>query len=245
MSILGSADSIKKLKRDQMADYFKRRYGPGNMVLAVTGRLDFDEIVKLAEKYMGDWPRVDAPREQPAPMYKPQRHRADRCEAQPPVHDGHDARPQRAGRAPLRRARAGRRHRRLRRQPASTGRWSTTRSPKTPTSASIRTTAAAVFYISLTTDPDRTEQALDIALNELEKVKTRPERRRSRARQEQDRQQPGPFGRSPARPDAQRSAGSGSTTSEYRSLEQDMATLMAVNRRVAAAADAAISRSIR
>ena len=36
--------------------------------------------------------------------------------------------------------------------------------------------------------------------------------------------------RSPPRPDAQRSAGSGSTTSEYRSLETDMATLMAVNR---------------
>src|SRR5438477_7433363 len=70
MSILGSADSIQKLKRDQMADYFKRRYGPGNMVLSVTGRLDFGEIVKLAEKYMGDWPHVDVHREQPPPMYK-------------------------------------------------------------------------------------------------------------------------------------------------------------------------------
>ena len=62
LSVLGSMDSIKKLERDQMADYFKGRYGPGNMVLSVTGRLDFDEIVKLAEKYMGSWPHVDAPR---------------------------------------------------------------------------------------------------------------------------------------------------------------------------------------
>src|SRR6195952_5607715 len=44
-SVLGSADSIRKLERDQMADYFSRRYGPGNMVLAATGKLDFDQIV--------------------------------------------------------------------------------------------------------------------------------------------------------------------------------------------------------
>ena len=31
MSILGSAESIQKLERDQMARYFKQRYGPGNM----------------------------------------------------------------------------------------------------------------------------------------------------------------------------------------------------------------------
>src|SRR4051794_41563600 len=73
MSILGSADSITKLQRDQMANYFQSRYGPGNMVLSVTGRLNFDEIVKLAQKYMGDWPRVEAPRRQPDPMYKPQK----------------------------------------------------------------------------------------------------------------------------------------------------------------------------
>src|SRR5438876_10102921 len=50
LSVLGSAESIKKLERDQMADYFKSRYGPGNMILAVTGQLDFDQIVQLAEK---------------------------------------------------------------------------------------------------------------------------------------------------------------------------------------------------
>src|SRR5436305_15106558 len=52
MSILGAADSIRKLERNQMAEYFTRRYGPGNMVLSVTGRLAFDEIVALAQKYM-------------------------------------------------------------------------------------------------------------------------------------------------------------------------------------------------
>src|ERR1043165_9030752 len=66
-SVLGSSASIQKLQRDQMAEYFQRRYGPGNMVLSVTGRLDFNEIVALAEKYCGSWPRVQAPRTQPDP----------------------------------------------------------------------------------------------------------------------------------------------------------------------------------
>src|SRR6476469_1665589 len=52
MSVLGPAESISKLERDQMADYFQHRYGPGNMVLGVTGQLSIDHIVELAEKYM-------------------------------------------------------------------------------------------------------------------------------------------------------------------------------------------------
>src|SRR5271156_2596481 len=67
MSVLGSADSIQKLQRDQMAEYFDRRYGPGNMVLSVTGRMDFGQVVELAEKYCGKWLRVNAPRNQPLP----------------------------------------------------------------------------------------------------------------------------------------------------------------------------------
>src|SRR5689334_7538731 len=59
MSILGSAESIQRLERDQMAQYFAKRYGPGNMVLSATGKLEFDEIVRLAEKYMGTWPHVN------------------------------------------------------------------------------------------------------------------------------------------------------------------------------------------
>src|SRR3989442_683213 len=69
----GPAETIRTLQRDQMHHYCKSRYGPGNMVLAVTGQLEFDQIVKLAEKYMGDWPTVNAPRSQPLPLYKPQK----------------------------------------------------------------------------------------------------------------------------------------------------------------------------
>src|SRR4051794_26068181 len=43
-SILGSAESITALTRDQMATYFNARYGPGNMVLSATGQLDFEHL---------------------------------------------------------------------------------------------------------------------------------------------------------------------------------------------------------
>src|SRR3954451_1074543 len=49
LSVLGSAETITKLQRDQMANYFKQRYGPGNMVLLVTGQGDFAHIAHLGE----------------------------------------------------------------------------------------------------------------------------------------------------------------------------------------------------
>jgi predicted Zn-dependent peptidase len=67
-SILGSADSITNLKRDQMADYFRARYGPRNMVLSVSGQLDFDTVVGWANKYMGAWEPVDAKRDKSQPL---------------------------------------------------------------------------------------------------------------------------------------------------------------------------------
>src|SRR5438876_11362021 len=44
MSVLGSSESITKLEQPQMKEYFQRRYGPGNMVLVATGRLEFDDV---------------------------------------------------------------------------------------------------------------------------------------------------------------------------------------------------------
>ncbi len=73
LSVLGPAESIQKLHRDQMHNYFTSRYGPGNMVVAATGRVDFPELVALAEKYCGQWPRVNAPRVQPCPAHESKR----------------------------------------------------------------------------------------------------------------------------------------------------------------------------
>lgn len=71
-SVLGSAQSVGDLQRDQMAEYFSRRYGPGNMVVAVSGRFEFQEIIDLVDQYCGAWPTVQAGRKQDEP--RPRKH---------------------------------------------------------------------------------------------------------------------------------------------------------------------------
>lgn len=77
-SVLGTKDSVSALARDQMKRYFDARYGPGNMVLAVAGNADFDQLTSLAAKYCGAWPTVTAPRDYPpAALHAKRRHIRD------------------------------------------------------------------------------------------------------------------------------------------------------------------------
>ena len=64
-SVLGSTDSIKALTRDQMHEYFSRRYAANNLTLALTGNYNWDEAVSQAEKLCGNWNVADAPRAMP------------------------------------------------------------------------------------------------------------------------------------------------------------------------------------
>jgi predicted Zn-dependent peptidase len=54
-SVLGTAGSIQALEVEAMRDYFKRRYSPGNIVLAAAGRIDFDALVAGARAACGGW----------------------------------------------------------------------------------------------------------------------------------------------------------------------------------------------
>jgi predicted Zn-dependent peptidase len=72
-SVLGSKESITALQRDAMKNYFDSRYGPGNMVLAAAGNIDFDAFVKLAEKYCGHWKHLDVQRVYTPPLLSPKR----------------------------------------------------------------------------------------------------------------------------------------------------------------------------
>jgi predicted Zn-dependent peptidase len=72
MSVLGSAKSVQDMTQQQMAEYFSRRYGPGNTVVAIAGNLEFDRVFELVEQYCGHWPTVSAGREQPLPVHKSQ-----------------------------------------------------------------------------------------------------------------------------------------------------------------------------
>jgi predicted Zn-dependent peptidase len=88
--------------------------------------------------------------------------------------------------------------------------------------------ACGSFYLALTTAPERTEQALSIAMKELEKVKAdikddEVERAKNKIASSLVLSGEVPLGR-------MRSIGSQWVyNKEYRSLEKDMATLMAVN----------------
>ncbi|GAB5602095.1 pitrilysin family protein [Thermus sp. FJN-A] len=64
-SVLGTVESITALTRQGMAAYHGRRYLPKNMVLAATGRVDFDRLVAEAEALTGAWPGGEAERAYP------------------------------------------------------------------------------------------------------------------------------------------------------------------------------------
>ena len=57
-SVLGTAESIRGLTSEAMGDYFRRRYSPGNIVLAAAGRIDFDGLVACVERRCGRWAPV-------------------------------------------------------------------------------------------------------------------------------------------------------------------------------------------
>jgi predicted Zn-dependent peptidase len=228
MSILGSAESIQKLQRDQMAEYFTRRYGPGNMVLAVTGRLDFDQIVNLAEKYMGTWPRVEAPRRQPDPLYKPQRLS---------LTDAKLNRMYTMGMTPGPSAQDDRRFAArvladvIGDSDGSRFYWALVDNAIADDAdfGFYPHDACGSFYIALTTDPARTQKALDIALAELNKAKTdlnddEVERAKNKIASGLVLSGEVPLGR------MRSIGGQWIYNKEYRSLERDMETLMKVDR---------------
>jgi predicted Zn-dependent peptidase len=61
-SVLGTAASVAALPVEAMQGYFRRRYIPGNVVLAATGRVDFEALVAAAGKACGPWEPGDSRR---------------------------------------------------------------------------------------------------------------------------------------------------------------------------------------
>jgi predicted Zn-dependent peptidase len=226
MSILGSPESIRQLQRDQMERYFRGRYGPRNMVLAATGKLRFDEIVRLAAKYCGTWPPVDAPRDQPPPLYKPQK-----LELTDPKLN----RQYTMGMTPGPSAQDDRRFAArvladvVGDSEGSRFYWALVDNAIAEDAdfGFYPHDACGSFYIALTTAPERTEQALSIATAELEKVKhdlapDEVERAKNKIASGLVLSGEVPLGR------MRSIGGQWIYNKEYRSLEQDMATLMAV-----------------
>ncbi len=60
-SILGKAENIAAMPRQNLVDYLSRFYVAGNMVLAASGKIAHDDLVKLAERHFAGVPTGRAP----------------------------------------------------------------------------------------------------------------------------------------------------------------------------------------
>lgn len=65
-SVLGSAESITALTREQMAQYHTRQYAPSNLVLALAGRVDWERTLEQVATLTASWPKGHAERAYPA-----------------------------------------------------------------------------------------------------------------------------------------------------------------------------------
>jgi predicted Zn-dependent peptidase len=225
-SVLGSSESITKLQRDAMADYFATRYGPGNMVLAVTGVMDFDHVVEAATRHYGNWPRVNARRVYTDPSYQavrdhitdPKLNRQYTMGMTPGPSAQDDARFAARVLADI-----------IGDNDGSRFYWALVDNAIAEDAdfGFYPHDRCGSFYFSLVTDPDRAQQALDIALKELQKVRNdlddaEVERARNKIASQLVLGGEVPIGR-------MRAIGSQWIyNGDYRSLEADMATLMAI-----------------
>ena len=53
--VLGSSQSVKRLKSSQLQSWIQEKYAPKNITLCACGNVDFEQLVILAEKYCGQW----------------------------------------------------------------------------------------------------------------------------------------------------------------------------------------------
>jgi predicted Zn-dependent peptidase len=225
-SVLGTVQTVQSLRRDEMASYFARRYGPGNMVLSAGGKLDFNRVLELAEHYCGSWPAADAARVTSLPRYHPARRE---------MTDPKLNRQYTMAMTPAPRAQDERRFAArvlsdvIGDSEGSRFYWSLVDNAIAE-EADFSFDAhdgCGSYYVSLITEPDRAEKALATALDELQKIKTdlKPDevqRAKNKIACSIVLQGEAPMGRMRAL------AGQWVYNGEYRSLEHDMATLEGV-----------------
>jgi predicted Zn-dependent peptidase len=227
MSVIGSAGIIRKLKRAQMVDYFHRRYGPGNTVLAASGKLDFKRIVAIARKYCGDWEKSRAPRKQPAPIFRTHRKsmidRKLNRQYTMAMTPGPSAQDERRFAARVLADVIGD-------SEGSRFYWALVDNAIAEDAdfGFYPHDGCGSFYISLTTDPKRADEAMKIARDELERVKldlseTEVQRAKNKIASGIVLEGEVPMGR------LRSIAGQWLYNKTYRSLEQDMRTLMAID----------------
>ena len=53
--VLGTRQSISEMSPDDIAGYWRRRYGSATSAVALAGNVDHAEVVAMVDKYFGDW----------------------------------------------------------------------------------------------------------------------------------------------------------------------------------------------
>lgn len=69
--VLGTRESIRAMSVEQMRAYHARRYAANNMILAIAGNFDWQQVLDLAQEKCGAWNQGDAGRQ--ALPFKPAR----------------------------------------------------------------------------------------------------------------------------------------------------------------------------
>ena len=70
LSVLGTNETIEPLRREQMVDYHRRRYGPENMVFIATGRVNPDAVLAQLERLTAEWEQGKGGRDQSPPQVR-------------------------------------------------------------------------------------------------------------------------------------------------------------------------------
>ena len=60
LETLGSIESIERMQRDTIHDYFLAHYRPGNLVVVAAGQVEHAHVVELVERHLGDLGRPGA-----------------------------------------------------------------------------------------------------------------------------------------------------------------------------------------
>lgn len=61
--VLGSRESIRGMRIEQMREYWQRRYAANNLILSVAGKFDWEHIIELAEQHCRAWRTGDSGRD--------------------------------------------------------------------------------------------------------------------------------------------------------------------------------------
>ena len=59
MNIIGTEESLNKLGKNEILNYFEKYYVPNNAVIAISGNFEFSEIVKKIEEKFKNWENKD------------------------------------------------------------------------------------------------------------------------------------------------------------------------------------------